>query len=60
MDLYNKYDEILSWYVGLHDRDELIEKLLSLHTDVKCCSCNDVVNSDDEVYCNSCKMNEAN
>ena len=60
MDLYKEYYEILSKYVGMHDRDELIEELLSLHNKIKCCSCKCVVDAEDEIYCNSCKMDEAN
>tara|TARA_R110002012_G_scaffold254610_3_gene433678 strand:- start:312 stop:587 length:276 start_codon:yes stop_codon:yes gene_type:complete len=32
MRIRDKYDRILSTYVGMHDRDELIDELLSLHS----------------------------
>jgi len=32
MNIKEKYEEILFGYVGIHDRDELIEELLNLHS----------------------------
>ena len=36
MNIKEKYEEILVGYVGIHDREEVIEELLNLHLVMPC------------------------